>query len=54
MEITFINVGYGESILITCPDPEARDGRFVMLIDGAAIWIPNTPGTAGGSGLLRC
>ena len=36
MDITFINVGYGESILITCADPENEDGQFVMLIDGGS------------------
>ena len=36
MDITFINVGYGESILITENDPEAQNGTFVMLIDGGS------------------
>ena len=37
MEITFINVGYGESILITAGDPEREEGQFVMLIDGGSL-----------------
>ena len=36
MDITFINVGYGESIMITCEDPEAEGGKFIMLIDGGS------------------
>ena len=36
MEITFINVGYGESILITTDAPEREQGQFVMLIDGGS------------------
>lgn len=34
MNATFVNVGYGEAILLECPDPRFRDGTFVMLIDG--------------------
>ena len=36
MDITFINVGYGESILVTIADPDQEDGKFVMLIDGGS------------------
>lgn len=36
MEITFINVGYGEAVLISCPDPSFRDGTFRMLVDGGS------------------
>lgn len=36
MDITFVNVGYGEAILIEC-DEAGQDGRpFVMLIDGGS------------------
>lgn len=34
MKLTFVNVGYGEAILLECPDPRFADGVFVMLIDG--------------------
>jgi len=34
MKLTFVNVGYGEAILLECPDPSFADGVFVMLIDG--------------------
>lgn len=34
MKLTFVNVGYGESILLECPDPAFADGVFTMLIDG--------------------
>ena len=35
MKLTFINVGYGESILLQCPSAE-RGGMFTMLIDGGS------------------
>lgn len=34
LKLTFVNVGYGEAILLECPDPAFRDGVFTMLIDG--------------------
>ena len=34
LKLTFVNVGYGEAILLECPDPAYQDGVFVMLIDG--------------------
>lgn len=34
LKLTFVNVGYGEAILLECPDPSFRDGVFTMLIDG--------------------
>lgn len=34
MKLTFVNVGYGEAILLECPDPAFADNTFVMLIDG--------------------
>ena len=33
MTLTFVNVGYGEAILLECPDPARPGGRFVMVID---------------------
>ena len=36
MKLTFVNVGYGEAILLECPDPRFTDGTFVMLIDGGS------------------
>ena len=34
MKLTFVNVGYGEAMVLECPDPACRSGRFVMVIDG--------------------
>jgi len=34
MKLTFVNVGYGEAVLLECPDPAFTDNTFVMLIDG--------------------
>ena len=34
MRLTFVNVGYGEAMVVECPDPASRNGRFVMVIDG--------------------
>ncbi len=36
LKLTFVNVGYGEAILLECPDPQAQDGVFVMVIDGGS------------------
>lgn len=36
MKLTFVNVGYGEAILLECPDPRFPGGVFVMLIDGGS------------------
>lgn len=36
MKLTFVNVGYGEAILLECPDQRRRGGRFVMVIDGGS------------------
>ena len=47
MDITFINVGYGESILITCEDPASADGQFVMLIDGGSAMDSEYEGPSG-------
>ena len=47
MEITFINVGYGESILVTCGSPEREDGQFVMLIDGGSSMDSEYTGNSG-------
>ena len=47
MEITFINVGYGESILITADDPEREEGQFVMLIDGGSMMDSEYTGKSG-------
>lgn len=35
-QITFINVGNGDAILVEVPDGNYREGRFVMLIDGGS------------------
>lgn len=34
MKMTFVNVGYGEAILLECPDDSRPDGVFHALIDG--------------------
>lgn len=34
MKLTFVNVGYGEAILLECPDSACENGIFAMLIDG--------------------
>lgn len=36
MKVTFVNVGYGEAILLECPDPARPGGAFVMVIDGGS------------------
>ncbi len=36
MKLTFVNVGYGEAILVRCPDPDSPGGTFVMVIDGGS------------------
>lgn len=35
-QVTFMNVGNGDAILIEAPDPERRDSMFVMVIDGGS------------------
>ena len=47
MDVTFINVGYGESILITNQDPNYEDGQFVMLIDGGSALDSEYTGKSG-------
>lgn len=34
LKLSFVNVGYGEAMLLECPDPAFRGGVFTMLIDG--------------------
>ena len=34
MRLTFVNVGYGEAMVLECPDPTRQKGQFVMVIDG--------------------
>lgn len=36
MKITFVNVGYGECILLQVPDKRYEDGVFTMLLDGGS------------------
>lgn len=47
MNITFINVGYGESILISCEEPGRENGQFVMLIDGGSNMDSEYTGESG-------
>lgn len=48
LRITFINVGYGESILLKCPSAVRTGETFVMVIDGGssepAEYIPTKSG----------
>ena len=34
MKLTFVNVGYGEAIIVDISDPSYEEGHFIMLIDG--------------------
>ena len=34
--LTFVNVGYGEAMVLRCPAPERPGGWFVMVIDGGS------------------
>lgn len=34
MRLTFVNVGYGEAMVLECPDPTRENGQFIMVIDG--------------------
>lgn len=36
MNVTFVNVGYGEAIVLECPDPARPGGVFVMVVDGGS------------------
>jgi beta-lactamase superfamily II metal-dependent hydrolase len=36
LKITFVNTGYGEAVILECPDSTFPDGRFIMLIDGGS------------------
>ena len=36
LTVTFVNVGYGEAILLECPDPSRPGGMFTALIDGGS------------------
>ena len=36
MKLTFVNVGYGEAMLLECPDPSRPGGVFTALIDGGS------------------
>ena len=36
LKLTFVNVGYGEAMVLECPDPTFPGGTFVMVIDGGS------------------
>lgn len=36
LKLTFVNVGYGEAMLLECPSSDAAGGVFTMLIDGGS------------------
>lgn len=48
MKLTFVNVGYGEAMLIECPDPNCIDGTFVMVIDGGSAESEEYTGSTSG------
>ena len=39
LTVTFVNVGYGEAILLESPDPSKPDGVFTALIDGGSASV---------------
>ena len=49
LRLTFVNVGYGEAMVLECPDPASRGGTFVMVIDGGSA---EPEEYAGGDGRL--
>lgn len=57
LQITFINVGYGEAIYLECPDNDRPGGVFTMLIDGgsaeAAEFAQSTTGRITAADYLR-
>ena len=36
LSLTFVNVGYGEAMLLECPDPQRPEKDFLMVIDGGS------------------
>ena len=36
LRLTFVNVGYGEAMVLECPDPSFPGSTFVMVIDGGS------------------
>lgn len=36
LKLTFFNVGYGEAMVLECPDSSCRGGVFTMVIDGGS------------------
>lgn len=36
VKLTFVNVGYGEAMVLEAPAPECRGGVFVMVVDGGS------------------
>ena len=53
MKLTFVNVGYGEAILLECPDPAFPDACFTMLIDGGGADPAEFDGNSSGRIPLR-
>ncbi len=48
LTLKFINVGYGEAILLQCPDSRFIDGMFTMLIDGGSADATEYAGSSTG------
>lgn len=48
LKLTFVNVGYGEAILLECPDPTRKNGTFTMLIDGGSARADEFAGNTSG------
>ena len=47
LRLTFVNVGYGEAMVLECPDPARRSGTFVMVIDGGSAEPEEYAGATG-------
>ena len=50
LTVTFVNVGYGEAILLESPDPSKPDGVFTALIDGGSAEAEEYRDSATGRG----
>ena len=47
LRVTFVNVGYGEAMVLECPDPARPGGAFVMVIDGGSAEPEEYAGSTG-------
>lgn len=51
-KLTFVNVGYGEAMLLRCPDPAFPGGVFTMLVDGGSAEATEFADRSTGRGTL--